>query len=83
MKIDFKQEDQLKRAGAGHPTVATLEELKIAFVMYLKVEKPELLECTVEACLEGRGHKVLWTPPYCPQLQPIELFWAAGKIMLL
>ena len=22
---------------------------------------------------------MLWTPPYCPELQPIELFWAAGK----
>ena len=26
-----------------------------------------------------RGHKILWTPPCCPKVQPIETFWAAGK----
>ena len=26
-----------------------------------------------------KGHDVLWTPPYCPDLQPIETFWAIGK----
>ena len=41
--------------------------------------KPELLECKVEAHLKDRGHQVIWTPPYCPELQPIELFWEAGK----
>uniref|UniRef100_A0A7R9ZC58 Tc1-like transposase DDE domain-containing protein n=1 Tax=Pseudictyota dubia TaxID=2749911 RepID=A0A7R9ZC58_9STRA len=24
-------------------------------------------------------HAILWTLPYCPDLQPIELFWAAAK----
>ena len=24
-------------------------------------------------------HKILWTPPYCPKLQPIELYWGCGK----
>jgi hypothetical protein len=29
--------------------------------------------------LKDKGHSILWTPPYSPDLQPIELFWAAGK----
>ena len=29
--------------------------------------------------MESLGHEIVWTPPYCPKLQPIELFWAAGK----
>ena len=33
----------------------------------------------MEAYLKSRGHQVLWTPPYCAKLQPIELYWAAGK----
>lgn len=28
---------------------------------------------------EARGWQVLFTSPYCADLQPIELFWAAGK----
>jgi transposase len=31
-----------------------------------------------EIMLEG-GHQVLWTPPYMPDLQPIELLWARIK----
>jgi len=27
----------------------------------------------------GWGSFMLWTPPYCPALQPIEEFWGAGK----
>ena len=29
--------------------------------------------------MNEEGYKILWTPPYCPKLQPIEMFWAAGK----
>ena len=82
VRLEFVAEEQKKRAGAAHPQIGTLDELKMAFITYLKEEKPELLECKVEKYLEGRGHSVLWTPPYCPELQPIELFWAAGKITL-
>ena len=28
---------------------------------------------------DGRGTIVLFTPPYSADLQPIELWWAAGK----
>lgn len=79
VSIDFLPEEQLKRASVLKPRVATSEELKVAFVTFLKKENPELLECKVEAFLAREGYDVLWTPPYCPELQPIELFWASGK----
>jgi hypothetical protein len=56
-----------------------VSKLRLGIIKYIQAHKPELLECKVEKYLHDRGHKVLWTPPYCPDLQPIELFWAAGK----
>ena len=38
-----------------------------------------LLQCDVQKILKEAGHTWLWTPPYCPWLQPIETFWAHGK----
>ena len=29
--------------------------------------------------LEREGFGIIWTPPYLPDVQPIELFWAGGK----
>lgn len=29
--------------------------------------------------LKPRVYKLIFTPPYSPQLQPVELFWAHGK----
>lgn len=78
VRIEFINDEQSKRASLSNPRVGTLEELKIAFVTYLKSEKRTALACKVERYLEDEEHGILWTPPYCPELQPIELFWAVG-----
>ena len=60
VRIGFKADDeQLKRAAASNPRTASLEELKIAFVTYLKEEKHELLDCKVDKYLSARGHRVI------------------------
>ena len=79
VRIIFCKEEQLQRVGVNKPRVGTLEELKVSFVHYLKEHDPQQLKCKVEQLLLDRGHNILWTPPYYPELQPIELFWAAGK----
>jgi hypothetical protein len=66
-------------AGRNRPNVPNVAELRLGIVKWFQDNRPDLLECQVEKYLKGRGHEVLWTPPYCPDLQPIELFWAAGK----
>ena len=38
-----------------------------------------MLDDEVQTYLASFGHDILWTPPYVPELQPIELFWGAGK----
>ena len=30
------------------------------------------LECKVENLLREHGHRWIWTPPYCPWLQPVR-----------
>ena len=37
------------------------------------------MACKIEKYMGDRGHIVPWTPPYCLELQPIEIFWACGK----
>ena len=59
--------------------VASQGQLKTGFVLYMQANLPHLLECKVEQHHQERGHKVLWIPPDCLDLQLIELFWAAGK----
>ena len=39
----------------------------------------EKLECNLQKFLRSIGAEWLWTPAYCPWLQPIETFWAGGK----
>ena len=78
-RVDFEEETFLKSARASNPFIPTKRELQLSMVEYMKDHLPHLLECKVEKIMKERGHHILWTPPYCPQLQPIELFWACGK----
>lgn len=78
-RVVFNEFEMNARATATNPFIPNIEELKQAIVRYCQDFIPSLLECKVEAYLHQRGHKILWTPPYCPDLQPIELYWAAGK----
>jgi hypothetical protein len=41
--------------------------------------KPEALDSKVEALFREKGWEIVWTPPYCPKFQPIELVWGVGK----
>ena len=74
-------DDFLQRASAKHPRVPSLDEMKLGYAEALAADplKRELLRCKIEATMERLGYCILWTPAYCPDLQPIELFWAAGK----
>ena len=77
--IPFDKEEQSGRAAKSRPRVANTHELKVAYLRWLKENTPEKLECKFEARMKEEGYKILWTPPYCPKLQPIEVFWANGK----
>lgn len=66
-------------ASASNKGTATKEAIAKAALMWFRENKPDMLKSTLVTSFQARGWKVLFTPPYCPDLQPIELFWAAGK----
>jgi len=78
-RVKFNETDWKAASKPSTPLVPTVAEMKEAIVRYFAEHRPDLLECKIEAFMKERGHRFLWTPPYCPELQPIELFWAAGK----
>ena len=53
--------------------------LKDATIEWLKENKSEALKSKVELLFREKDWKIIWTPPYCPKFQPIELVWGAGK----
>ncbi|CAF1341880.1 unnamed protein product [Rotaria sp. Silwood1] len=64
------------------------EELKIYIQSWIK-QYPELQKVLIEKLFEEKSlaakvnmpnfHYLIFTPPYCPQVQPIELVWAYVK----
>jgi phosphopantothenoylcysteine synthetase/decarboxylase len=54
--------------------MTTLPILKAKVAEFKKHQK---MQC--ELLAEAQGHKVVFTPPYHSDLQPIELFWAKLK----
>lgn len=77
--VEFDPDLFRQTASKKKPFIPNCDELKIGFVQWLRDNKPEALQCKIENLLKKHNHEILWTPPYCPDLQPIEQFWAGGK----
>ncbi|CAN0285249.1 unnamed protein product, partial [Ectocarpus fasciculatus] len=65
---------------AHYPAGPSKPELQRATFRLLETKAPEKLMTRAERFFKDNdlGY-LLFTPPYCPALQPIELFWAYGK----
>ena len=70
--------DEMKKRGNG-VLIPDVDDLKKSFLMWLATHRPELLDDKVQTYLASKNHEILWTPPYVPELQPIEIFWGVGK----
>jgi hypothetical protein len=51
----------------------------IAAVQQWLDEHPEHNRSVVEQLMSDAGHSLVYTPPFCPEVQPIELLWAQVK----
>ncbi|CAN0312171.1 unnamed protein product [Ectocarpus sp. 4 AP-2014] len=54
-------------------------EVALATRAFFQLKHPTKLMEKVETFMNGRGWQLIWTPPYMPSFQPIELFWQHGK----
>ena len=61
--------------GAGGPSKDDL----IAAVQQWLSEHPHHNRTVVEQLMDDAGHSLIYTPPFCPEAQPIELLWAQVK----
>jgi hypothetical protein len=64
-------------------SVASIRELQDAALAWLVEHKPTVLMNDLEALFEEKFQgrvRLAWTPPYCPELAPIELIWAQAKL---
>ena len=52
--------------------------MKAYIKQYLK-ERPHLTRSHLQKVFDQHGYRLIFTPPYTPQLQPIELLWADVK----
>ena len=53
----------------------SLERGKVLIMDNAAFHRKQRLECIAEAF----GHRVIFLPPYSPDLNPIEQYWAAFK----
>jgi hypothetical protein len=54
------------------------EDLIAATAKWLD-ENPDHNRTVIEQLFDDVGHTLVYTPPFCPEVQPIELLWAKVK----
>jgi transposase len=63
---------------ARNKTAPALKELQQAVRSHLDVN-PHINQTEVDKLLHPLGYSIVWTPPFVPEVQPIELIWAHVK----
>ncbi len=75
--IKFKKKTFSQRASKNN-LAPTVKELRAAVKAHLK-EHPGINKTKIDKLLLPHGHSIVWTPPFVPEVQPIELIWAHVK----
>ena len=75
----FPVNGDLKKTASKSNGLPDVKELIAATLLFYQTHKPEMCQPKLVVNFEKKNWHVLFTPPYTPDVQPIELFWAAGK----
>lgn len=80
LNVALTDEEKGKKGKIG--VSAYVEELRVAAYAWLIANAPDTLMNNVEAylCAKFPRVHVLWSAPNCPELNPIEMVWAQGKL---
>jgi hypothetical protein len=80
LNVALTDEEKGKKGKIG--VSAYIEELRVAAYAWLIANAPNSLLNNVEAYLHANFPRVhvLWSAPNCPELNPIEMVWAQGKL---
>jgi transposase len=73
-EVVFPSDVWHKKGGANAPTKAELETKAEEILK----SHPELTRTEIQKILHYHSYEVIYTPPYCPVVQPMELIW--GKL---
>ena len=77
VEIQFNQTQFIQRASKTN-AAPTVKELQKAVKAYLQ-QHPGINKTKIDKLLQPLGHSIVWTPPFVPEVQPIELIWAYVK----
>jgi transposase len=69
----------LEQAKQRHPWGIHKDALVEIVKKRISEKNPDAVKSRTEKLFKPLGWKVIWTPPYCPKVQPIELLWAKVK----
>lgn len=67
-----------KNTRCGSRNAPYKHELQSRLEAYLKT-RPDLQKSKLQSLFQAKGHSLIFTPPYTPSVQPIELVWAYVK----
>jgi len=63
---------------ARNKAAPSLKQLQFAVKSHLQ-QHPTINRTKIDKLLQPLGHSIVWTPPFVPEVQPIELVWAYVK----
>ena len=73
--LKFVEEHRIPLKLERQRTTVVKADLVAAVATYIREE----VQSEIELLASERGHLVVYTPPYCSDLEPIELVWALVK----
>jgi transposase len=61
------------------PKKILIDEFRVSLLAWVTKNQPQLLDTELQGIFAEEEFQLIFTPPYCPKFQPIELLWRDSK----